>query len=282
MNIEYAINEVISYARDDTHGYQLHCRDLDYGLDCAGLMMLYASLVEGVPFNQYPNVHTWTMVDVMGGRGWRVIGFSEGAKRRGDVLVRSDPHGGTGHTCLYLGNGEIVEAANDYDGRRGDSSGQEIRKRSYYAYGYDKILRWEGVMAEVDKVENGIYRLYNANSGMHHFTASHEEASALVGAGWTLEGVPASTKGGTVQNYRLYNPNNGAHLVTSGKAETLELACNGWILEGYAFRTPSAGTRFYRLYNPGNGDHLYTCSTDEIDSCLAAGWREEGLAFYSA
>ena len=50
MNIESAINEVLAYARDDAHGYQLRSRDLDYGLDCAGLMMLYASLVEGVPF----------------------------------------------------------------------------------------------------------------------------------------------------------------------------------------------------------------------------------------
>ena len=282
MNINSAINNVISYAKDDTHGYHLRSRDLDYGLDCAGLMMLYASLVEGVPFNRYPNMHTWAMVDVMTTRGWEAIPFSKSEMRRGDVLVRSDPSGGTGHTCLYVGNGEIVEAANDWDGRRGDSSGQEIRKRSYYDYKYKTILRWKGIMADIKKVENGVYRLYNVNDGLHHYTASHDEAASLVGAGWTFEGVPFTTKGGTVQQYRLYNPNNGAHLVTSSEHEAIELACSGWVLEGYAFKTPKSGKKFYRLYNPNNGDHLYTASTKEINACITSGWREEGLAFYGA
>lgn len=282
MNASSAINEVISYARDDSHGYKLHCRDLDYGLDCAGLMMLYASLVEGVPFNRYPNLHTWTMVDAMGKRGWRAIGFSKSALKAGDVMVRSDPNGGTGHTCLYCGNGMIVEAAGDYDGRRGDSSGQEIRYRRYYDYGYQTILRWEPPMAEVKEVKYGVYRLYNPNIGMHHYTASHEEAQSLVGIGWVHESTPISTKGGTVMQYRLYNPNNGAHHVTSSSEEAIELACLGWVVEGHAFKTPTSGTKFYRLYNPNNGDHVYTSDAIEIETCVAAGWIEEGLAFYSA
>lgn len=283
MNIEAAINEVLAYARDDTHGYQLQSRDLDYGLDCAGLMMLYASLVEGVPFACYPNFHTWTERSVLTSRGWTCVPFSESEKVRGDILLREDPEGGTGHTVLYLGDGTIVGAEGNWDGVPGDSSGQEIVRRSYYDYQYDWILRWEVPEVEtVKEVKYGVYRLYNPNSGLHHFTSSVEEANVLAGLGWVYEGAPISTKGGTVQQYVLYNPFNGAHLVTSDEHEVVLLACTGWILEGYAFVTPRKGTKFYRLYNPHNGDHIYTSDTKEIDTCVTAGWAEEGLAFYGA
>lgn len=282
MSVEAAINEVLAYARDDTHGYELRCRDLDYGLDCAGLMVLYASLVEGVPFNRYPSMHTWNMADVMCSRGWRSVPFSENEKRRGDVLVRSDPKSGTGHAVLCLGGNEIVGAEGDWDGRRGDSSGGEIVRRSYYPYSYQAILRWEPPMAEVREVKNGVYRLYDPSTGMHHYTASHDEAQSLVALGWVHESTAISTRRGTVTQYRLYNPHNGAHLVTSSSDEAIELACMGWVVEGHAFKTPTSGTKVYRVYNPNNGDHVYTSDTKEIETCVAAGWVEEGLAFYSA
>ena len=283
MNIESAINEVLAYARDDTHGYQLRCRDLDYGLDCAGLMMLYASLVEGVPFNRYPNFHTWTERSVLTSRGWTCVPFSETEKVRGDILLREDPEGGTGHTVLYLGEGTIVGAEGNWDGRPGAPSGREIVRRSYYPYSHDWILRMEvPEVEEIKEVKDAVYRLYNPNDGLHHFTASIEEVNALVKLGWVYEGAPISTKGGTVQQYTLYNPFNGAHLVTSAEHEAVTLACTGWILEGFAFKTPKSGKKFYRLYNPNNGDHLYTASTKEINTAITSGWREEGLAFYGA
>ena len=283
MNIESAINEVLAYARDDTHGYQLRSRDLDYGLDCAGLMMLYASLVEGVPFATYPNFHTWTERSVLTSRGWTCVAFSEGKKRRGDILLREDPTGGTGHTVLYLGDGTIVGAEGNWDGRPGDSSGQEIVRRSYYSYSYDWILRMEvPEVEEIKEVRDAVYRLYNPNDGLHHYTDSIDEVNVLVGLGWVYEGAPISTKGGAVQQYALYNPFNGAHLVTSNDHETVTLACTGWVLEGYAFKTPKKGKRFYRLYNPSNGDHIYTSDEQEIANCLVNGWVEEGLAFYGA
>lgn len=33
-----------------------------------------------------------------------------------------------------------------------------------------------------------IFRLYNPNGGVHHFTASAQERDNLVGAGWNYEG----------------------------------------------------------------------------------------------
>ena len=56
--------------------------------------------------------------------------------RWGDVLL-NEAH----HAALYIGNGRIVQARSDLDGRAGDSSGQEIRAQSYYNYPWDCVLR---------------------------------------------------------------------------------------------------------------------------------------------
>lgn len=141
--IEDGIAQTLAYAADNSHGYELQCRRYGIGTDCAGLMILYAAAVEGVPLEQYPNFHTWTEVATLTARGWKDIPFSEGAKKRGDILLRALGDS-TGHTVLYLGNNRIVGAENNWDGVRGDSSGAEVTERSYYAYKYNHILRWEG------------------------------------------------------------------------------------------------------------------------------------------
>jgi len=141
--IEDGIAQTLAYAADDSHGYELQCRRYGIGTDCAGLMILYAAAVEGVPLEQYPNFHTWTEVSVLTARGWKDIPFSESEKRRGDILLRALGDS-TGHTVLYLGNNRIVGAENNWDGKQGDSSGAEVTERSYYAYKYNHILRWEG------------------------------------------------------------------------------------------------------------------------------------------
>lgn len=144
--IEDGIAQTLAYAADNSHGYELQCRRYSKGTDCAGLMILYAAAVEGVPLEQYPDFHTWTEVATLTARGWQDIPFSEGAKQRGDILLRALGDS-TGHTVLYLGNGRIVGAENNWDGKPGDGSGTEVTERSYYAYKYNHILRWTGKAA---------------------------------------------------------------------------------------------------------------------------------------
>ena len=139
--VEAGVSAALAYASDDCHGYELRERDYDVGTDCAGLARLYAAAVEGVSLSSYPEMHTWDIRSVLVKRGWQAISFSEPAMRRGDLLVREDPSGGTGHTVVYLGSRRIVGAEGDWDGRRGDSSGQEVTERSYYSHGYKWILR---------------------------------------------------------------------------------------------------------------------------------------------
>lgn len=140
--IEDGIAATLAYAADDSHGYELQCRRYGIGTDCAGLMILYAAAVEGVPLEQYPNFHTWTEVGVLQARGWTVLPFDYASARRGDIFLRA-LNDNTGHTVLYLGNGRIVGAENNWDGVRGDSSGAEVTERSYYAYKYNYMIRWE-------------------------------------------------------------------------------------------------------------------------------------------
>lgn len=138
--VEDAIALVTSYAADDSHGYELRCRDYGVGTDCAGLVRMYAAACEGVAVSDYPDFGTWSEVSTLTARGWTATEFSKAAMRRGDVLLRALGDS-TGHTVVYLGDGRIVGAEGDWDGRRGDSSGNEVTVRAYYDYRYNWILR---------------------------------------------------------------------------------------------------------------------------------------------
>lgn len=88
------------------------------------------------------------------------VDLSTGAGlRRGDVLVNLEKH-----AAMALGNGKIVQARSNFDGKPGDSSGQEIRVQAYYNYPWDYVLRPPGsTVAEATKqavhYQNYIYRV---------------------------------------------------------------------------------------------------------------------------
>lgn len=277
--IESGISTVLTYADDNTHGYELRERDYDIGTDCAGLGRLYAAAVEGASVDSYPDMHSWDIADKLRARGWQVIDFSESAKQRGDILARVDPNGGTGHVVIYLGDGRIVGAEGDWDGKRGDSSGREICERRYYSYGYKYIIRPpEGAgKVSIEKIDNAVYRLYNPNAGQHLFTADHSEAENLANIGWEYEGVAFKT-GNSYPIYRLYNPFGGAHMLTESSYEGMNLAVIGWVVESVAFYA-GGSVQVYRVYNPDNGDHVFTTSAEECDNLLSVGWADEGIAF---
>lgn len=277
--IEDGLATIEAYAIDNTHGYTLRERDYDVGTDCAGLGRLYAAAVEGVSVSTYPDCHSWDIADVLKARGWQVISFSESAKQRGDILARVDPKGGTGHVVVYEGGNQIVEAANDFDGKPGDSSGKEICKRSYYSYGYKYIVRppADAGKVRITAVANGVYRMYNKAAGLHLYTADHTEAETLANAGWAFESV-AYKSGSGAKVRRLYNPWNGTHMQTTNDTEGMDLACSGWVVEGVAYNAGTAKD-LYRLYNPYTYDHVFTTDATERDSLVKAGWKDEGVAF---
>lgn len=128
-----------------------------------------------------------------------------------------------------------------------------------------------------------LLRVYNPNSGEHHYTANTNERDHLVKVGWRNEGTAWETPDKGTAVYRLYNPNNGGdHHYTVNANEKDHLVKVGWRYEGISWQ--SGGTvPVYRLYNPNakTGTHHYTLHAYEKDNLVKAGWRYEGVGFYS-
>lgn len=81
-------------------------------------------------------------------------------------------------------------------------------------------------------------RLYNPNSGLHHWTISESEYDGLGALGWNQEGATGyifeSDTVGLTPLFRLYNPNDGNHHWTMDSAEKDLLVVIGWQAEGVA------------------------------------------------
>ncbi|MBT1167310.1 InlB B-repeat-containing protein [Bifidobacterium simiarum] len=145
-----------------------------------------------------------------------------------------------------------------------------------------------------------VYRVYNRNSGLHHYTTNKAENDMLVRLGWRDENHGRSSfitvskdTPGARPVYREYNRRSGNHNWTLNKAEHDMLVRLGWRNEGVAWYTSPKGQNVYRLYNPkpyhkprngrgnGGGEHVYTTSYGEYLAVIRAGWRGEGIAWQS-
>lgn len=125
-----------------------------------------------------------------------------------------------------------------------------------------------------------VCRLYNPNSGLHHYTTSYGEATMLVTSGWRDEGAAFRVGASGVPVYREYNPNDGNHNWTMNGNEHEQLVASGWGDEGIAwYVSPSDPVKVYRLYNPNSGEHVYTTSYGEYEVVGTQGWRQEGVAW---
>lgn len=127
-----------------------------------------------------------------------------------------------------------------------------------------------------------LLRVYNPNSGEHHYTENTNERNHLVKVGWRNEGISWETPSSGKAVYRVYNPNSGDHHYTVDINEKNHLVKVGWRYEGVGWQ--SGGTiPVYRLYNPNakTGTHHYTLHAYEKDHLVKVGWRYEGIGFYS-
>ena len=136
---------------------------------------------------------------------------------------------------------------------------------------------------DLKEVFNGggeVYRLYNTNSGFHHYTISGGERDGLVAAGWNYEGVAwTAPKSAQDAVYRMYNPNDGDHYYSMSFGEVSGLQEAGWVYEGVSWFSKPGGTPVFCVYNPNSGEHLFTANRGEVDSLVSVGWRDQGAAF---
>ena len=83
-----------------------------------------------------------------------------------------------------------------------------------------------------------LYRLYNARTGDHLFTASSSERAAAVTGGYVMEPSPgflaSADDAAKTALYRLYYPRTGEHFYTVNATERTSLAGHGWLAEGVA------------------------------------------------
>ena len=130
------------------------------------------------------------------------------------------------------------------------------------------------------------WRLYNPNSGLHHYTTSKFEYDQLVAQGWNGErsSFKAAQRDDANPNivpvYRLYNPNDGNHHWTMSVFERDSLVSLGWRDEGVGWYVDKSGSvDVYRLYNPNSGEHVYTTNKAEYDHLGSLGWHQENIAW---
>ena len=57
----------------------------------------------------------------------------------GDIVLDEDAH-----TEMYVGNGKLVGAHDNFNGSTGDPSGREISVKDYYSHPWDGVLRYTG------------------------------------------------------------------------------------------------------------------------------------------
>ena len=132
-----------------------------------------------------------------------------------------------------------------------------------------------------------VHRLYNPNSGDHHYTTEMSEKQFLENVGWNYEGIgwfAAATSESPV--YRLYNPNATSfnHHYTMDKNERDFLLNVGWKNEGIGWYScnESDSIPVYRVYNPNSGEHHYTKDKNEKQFLVSLGWNDEGVAWKAA
>lgn len=144
--IDSACDWAIGIANDDSHGYdQILRQGPDY--DCSSLIIT-AFDQAGIPVKAAGATYTGNMRQAFMKCGFQAISTRAGIPVliKGDILL-SEKH----HTALYIGDGRIVQASINENGKitggkTGDQTGREIRIGPMYipSYGWDYILRYTG------------------------------------------------------------------------------------------------------------------------------------------
>lgn len=118
--IEKAVTWAINVANDDTHGYSQENRDGNPDYDCSSLVY-YA--YENAGLNVINDVYyTGSMHEDFTNAGFEVFNYADvkNSLKRGDILWRE------GHTEICISSTQKVGAHSNYDGKAGDSGGNEI------------------------------------------------------------------------------------------------------------------------------------------------------------
>ena len=149
--IEKAVAWAIETAGDNSHGYsQANRWGPDY--DCSSFV-IEAFEQAGVQLRRAGASYTGNMRGAMIACGFvdvtTQIGLQSGyGLQPGDVLLNY-----AAHTCLYVGGGRVANCRTDEGHpQRGDQSGHESRRQSYWNFPWNCVLRYKGQESETPTV----------------------------------------------------------------------------------------------------------------------------------
>ena len=149
--INSAVEWACAIANDDSHGYDQGSRwGVDY--DCSSLV-ISAYQQAGCPVKTNGATYTGNMVKVFKNTGFQELVYVVGMELiKGDVLWRS------GHTEMYIGNGQNVgahinEKGTATGGEKGDQTGHEISITNHSSSG-----NWTKVLRLTSSIEEDYYK----------------------------------------------------------------------------------------------------------------------------
>lgn len=232
--VEAAIQWAYKIANDNSYGYSQDAKKRwgTPSYDCSSYII---SAFSYAGFNINRTGYTGTMKSAFTAAGFDWIPMSKisGKKDliRGDILL-NEVH----HTELYVGNGRMLAAHKDYDGKDGDSSGNEICEGDYYSYskswdgGWDGVLRYAGATKPDPVNATTITATYAPNSVTLNWTAvsgatsyeiqrcpSGETTYTTAGTSNTASFTDSGLIAGKKYYYRIYSVNSAGKSKRSDK-----------------------------------------------------------------
>ena len=150
--VEKATEWIEGIAKDDSHGYSQANRWGTPDYDCSSLVIT-AWQQAGVPVKDYGATYTGNMREAFLKAGFKDVTASINLAN-GDGLHRGDVlHNYVSHTCMYIGNGKVVNARGDNGHpQAGDQDGTEIRIQAYWDYPWNCVLRYPETIEDDDVI----------------------------------------------------------------------------------------------------------------------------------
>jgi cell wall-associated NlpC family hydrolase len=147
-NVKYAlgssINSAMEWAQktaaDNSHGYSQQTRWGNPNYDCSSFV-ISSYEAAGIKVKEAGASYTGNMKNAFTKVGFQWIPGTPDVNKLqpGDVLLNE----GT-HTEMYIGDGKMIGAHGNTDGRDGDSGGNEISITKYSNKNWDGVLRYVG------------------------------------------------------------------------------------------------------------------------------------------
>ena len=139
----------VGYQTPNGRNFQLNSSGYKWNVDCASFVfyaLYYTGYLNGSPRDPFGTDEETAVLKANG-----FVEVSLSSRKRGDILLvkRNERNTGYGHTAIYIGENLLIDAATNYDGKAGDSSGKEVAIRYYTEGKYKHCFR----LADTSKVD---------------------------------------------------------------------------------------------------------------------------------